>query len=94
MLMRINELRTGLLVQHTTPRGTDLYQVSTLYAQGAALQWVYSRARGGEDGYLPSRTSVVMFSNREIDRDLRPASTQMANRFQAALDSRRAEVGA
>jgi hypothetical protein len=94
MLMGINELRTGLLVQHTTPRGTDLYQVSTIYPQGAALQWVYSRDRGGEDGYLPSRTSVVMFSNREIDRDLRPASTQMANRFQAALDSRRAEVGA
>ena len=48
--------------------------------------------RGGEDGYLPSRTSVVMFSNRHIDRHLRPASTQMANRFHAALDSRRAEV--
>jgi len=51
--MNINALRTGLLVQHATTRGTDLYQVSTVYPQGAALQWVYSRPRGGDDGYLP-----------------------------------------
>ncbi|MDA0250741.1 MAG: hypothetical protein O3B27_10230 [Actinomycetota bacterium] len=90
--MEPNELRTGLLVQHTTARGTDLYQVSTVYPQGAAMQWVYSRT--GEDGYLPSRTSVVIFSSRDIERHLRPASTRMANRFQEALAGSRAGVGA
>lgn len=91
--MGINELRTGLLVQHTTPRGTDLYQVSTVHPHGAALQWLFSRARGDEDGYLPSRTSVIVFSNREIERHLCKASTRMVNRFHAAIDSRRSQAG-
>lgn len=90
--MDINELRAGQLVQHTTPRGTDLYQVCDMHPRGATLQWVYSRPRGGTDGHLPSRTTVVAFSTREVDRHLRPASTQMVNRLTVALDGGRAAV--
>ena len=87
-----NDLRAGQLVQHTTPRGTDLYQVCNVDPHGATLQWVYSRPLGDQSGYLPSRTTVVAFSNREISHHLRPASTQIANRFTQALDNGRAAV--
>lgn len=90
--MRIDELRPGLYLQLATLRGADLYQVCAVFPQTATLQWVFSRRRG-EDGQMPARTEVAVFSAVDLAR-MRPASARLVNQFEAALGEARTQVGA
>jgi hypothetical protein len=90
--MRINELRPGLYLQLATLRGADLYQVCAVFPATATLQWVFSRRRG-ENGSMPARTEVAVFTCDELAR-MRPASARLINQFESALDAARTQVGA
>jgi hypothetical protein len=88
--MRIDELRPGLYLQPAN--AADLYQVCAVFPTKATLQRVFSRQRG-EDGRMPARTEVAVYTPAELVR-MRPASARLVNQFEAALDQARTQVGA
>ena len=93
--MQLNELKPGLLVMEKTAAGQDLYKVSNVDVDDdhVTLQWVYTHVAGEEDDFFPNRTTVYHLHSAQVEKRITPASDQLVNKYNDALDEKQRKAG-